>query len=76
MDIWNTIVNWLHGIGVHLDKDTAQSVGQAADQVGDYRMAASAMPQTVLSAMDQMMVGEPLDHAGEEAARAAGWARR
>ena len=34
MDIWNTIVNWLHGIGVHLDKDTAQSVGQAADQVG------------------------------------------
>lgn len=34
MDIWNTIVNWLNGIGVHVDKDTAQSVGQAADQVG------------------------------------------
>lgn len=34
MDIWNTIVNWLHGIGLHLDKDTAQTVGQAADQVG------------------------------------------
>ena len=34
MDIWNTIVNWLHSIGLHVDKDTAQSVGQAADQVG------------------------------------------
>ncbi|MCS4292464.1 hypothetical protein M2375_000659 [Comamonas sp. BIGb0152] len=34
MDIWNTIVTWLHGIGLHLDKDTAQTVGQAADQVG------------------------------------------
>lgn len=34
MDIWNTIVNWLHGMGLHLDKDTAQTVGQAADQVG------------------------------------------
>ncbi|MEJ5030588.1 DUF4126 domain-containing protein [Comamonas sp. MYb69] len=34
MDIWNTIVNWLHGIGLHLDKDTAHTVGQTADQVG------------------------------------------
>ena len=34
MDIWNTIVTWLHGIGLHLDKYTAQTVGQAADQVG------------------------------------------
>lgn len=34
MDIWNTIVNWLHGMGLHLDKDTAHTVGQAADQVG------------------------------------------
>lgn len=34
MDTWNTIVNWLHGMGLHLDKDTAQTVGQAADQVG------------------------------------------
>ena len=34
MDTWNTIVNWLHGMGLHLDKDTAHTVGQAADQVG------------------------------------------
>ena len=34
MDIWNTIVNWLHGMGLHLGKDTAHTVGQAADQVG------------------------------------------
>jgi hypothetical protein len=34
MDTWNTIVNWLHGMGLHLDKDTAQTVGQAANQVG------------------------------------------
>ena len=44
MDIWNTIVNGLHGIGVHLDKDTAQTVGQAADQVGQ---VASQMGQAM-----------------------------
>lgn len=44
MDIWNTIVNWLHGIGLHLDKDTAQTVGQAADQVGQ---AAGQMGQAM-----------------------------
>lgn len=40
---------------------------------GGYRMAASAMPPAVLAAVDAMIVGEPLDRAGEEAARAAGW---
>ncbi|QMV75323.1 DUF4126 domain-containing protein [Comamonas piscis] len=44
MDIWNTIVIWLHGIGLHLDKDTAQTVGQAADQVGQ---AAGQMGQAM-----------------------------
>jgi hypothetical protein len=44
-------------------------------ETGGYRMAASAMPPTVLSAIDTMMVGEPLDRAGEEAARASGWTK-
>jgi hypothetical protein len=39
-------------------------------------MAASAMPPAVLALVDAMMVGEPLDRAGEEAARAAGWKER
>lgn len=43
---------------------------------GSYRMAASAMPPAVLALVDAMMVGEPLDRAGEEAARAAGWKER
>ncbi len=34
MDIWQTIINWLHSVGLHVDKDTAQVVGQAADQLG------------------------------------------
>ncbi len=34
MDIWNTIVDGLHGIGVHVDKDTADAVGQAVTQAG------------------------------------------
>ncbi|MGE8319003.1 MAG: DUF4126 domain-containing protein [Comamonas sp.] len=34
MDLWTDIMNWLHSLGLHLDKDTARSVGEAADQVG------------------------------------------
>ena len=34
MDLWNTILAWLHSVGLHVDKDTATTVGQAADQVG------------------------------------------
>ena len=34
MELWNSFVNWLHSLGVHLDPNTAQSVGHAADQVG------------------------------------------
>lgn len=40
---------------------------------GDYQMAGSAMPPAVLAAMDQMMVGDPLDRTEETAARAGGW---
>ena len=34
MELWNSFVNWLHSLGVHLDPNTAQSAGHAADQVG------------------------------------------
>ncbi|WP_417283603.1 DUF4126 domain-containing protein [Comamonas sp.] len=35
MDIWQTIIHWLHGAGLHVDPDMAQAVGEAAGQVGD-----------------------------------------
>jgi hypothetical protein len=35
MDIWQTIIDWLHRIGLHIDPDTARAVGDAAGQVGD-----------------------------------------
>ena len=38
-----------------------------------YRTAASALPPAVLTAVGQMMVGQSLDRAGEDRARAKGW---
>ena len=35
MDIWQTIIDWLHRIGLHIDPETARAVGDAAGQVGD-----------------------------------------
>jgi len=40
-----------------------------------YRTAASSMPTAVLTAVGQMMVGQSLDRAGEDTARARGWKR-
>lgn len=40
---------------------------------GEYRQAASAMPATVLHAVEDSIAGEPLDSADEAAARARGW---
>ena len=40
---------------------------------GEYRQAASAMPATVLRAVEDSIAGEPLDSADEAAARADGW---
>lgn len=40
---------------------------------GAYRTAGEETPPAVLEAMDQMIAGEPLDAAGERAARNAGW---
>ena len=40
---------------------------------GDYRMAASSLPPSVLRAVEDSMAGEALDAAGEAAARQRGW---
>jgi anti-sigma factor RsiW len=45
-----------------------------AGATGAYRPAASALPPAVARAVDALIAGEPLDAAGEAAARAAGWA--
>jgi hypothetical protein len=39
----------------------------------EYRTAASETPPAVLAAVDSLIVGEPLDAAGEAAAKARGW---
>jgi hypothetical protein len=39
----------------------------------EFRTAGSETPSAVLDAMDSLIVGEPLDAAGEAAARKAGW---
>jgi len=65
--------------GVACREDGRWAVRMTAEakpgEAGGYRMAASAMPPPVLSAIDTMMVGEPLDRTGEEAARAADWTK-
>jgi len=40
---------------------------------GSYAQAASALPPAVARTLDELISGEPLDAAGETAARAAGW---
>ncbi len=50
------------------------TVAAEAPQPG-YRTAASASPAAVLTAVGQMMVGQSLDKAGEDAARAHRWTR-
>lgn len=42
---------------------------------GSYRTAATALPPAVARTLDALIVGEPLDASGEEAARARGWNR-
>jgi hypothetical protein len=43
------------------------------DDRSAYRMAASGLPEDVLRAVDRRIAGEPLDAAGEAAARSRGW---
>lgn len=47
--------------------------GTAAAQGGEYRTAAADTPPEVLAAAQAMMLGDPLDAAGEAAAKAQGW---
>lgn len=49
----------------------AQSAAPAAS--ANYRQAATALPPAVASTLDELMTGEPLDAAGEAAARAHDW---
>ena len=52
-------------------------LGEArAPQSGDYRTASSTLPPAILSAVQAQIVGDPLDRAGEQRARSAGWRRR
>lgn len=62
MEIWQTFINWLHRAGLHIDPDTAQAVGDAADQIGDVAAKAG-------NAVGQMDMGSML-----ALAAALGWA--
>ena len=62
MDIWQTIISWLHRSGLHIDPETAQAVGDAAAQVGDVAAKAG-------QAVGQMDMGAML-----ALAAALGWA--
>jgi hypothetical protein len=48
-------------------------VPSGANDQGGYRPAGGAMPPAVVTALEQQINGEPLDAAGEAAARARGW---
>ncbi len=51
-----------------------EALTQAAPQTGnDYRTAATAMSPIVLTLIEDEIQGEPLDAAGESAARGRGW---
>ena len=62
MDIWQTIIDWLHRAGLHVDPGTAEAVGHAADQIGDVAAKAG-------NAVGQMDMGSML-----ALAAALGWA--
>jgi hypothetical protein len=49
------------------------AVAQGPASTSEFRTAGSETPPAVLEAMDDLIVGEPLDAAGEAAARKAGW---
>jgi hypothetical protein len=48
----------------------------AASPQGQYRQAASALPATVLRAVDDAIAGDPLDATAEAQARASRWQRK
>lgn len=65
----------LAGVACRDSRGWAVATLQAAprETAGAYQMAGSTMPDAVRNAVDDMIVGEPLDAAGEKAARDKGW---
>jgi hypothetical protein len=59
----------------HGDQWQVQALTQEPGTVGgsDYRTAGSAMSVTILKSVEEQISGEPLDQAGERAARQRGW---
>lgn len=60
----------------HGEEWQVQALTQAADgKPGnvEYRTAGSAMPPMILQSVERQIAGEPLDQAGERAARRQGW---
>jgi hypothetical protein len=59
----------------HGDEWQVQSLARepAAGGDSDYRTAASGLPASILKSVEGQIAGEPLDQAGEQAARARGW---
>ena len=49
------------------------AVAQDSAEASEFRTAGSETPPAVLEAMDSLIVGDPLDAAGEAAAKEAGW---
>ena len=62
MNLWQTIIDWLHHVGLHIDPGTADAVGHAADQIGDVAARAG-------NAVGQMDMGSMM-----ALAAALGWA--
>lgn len=54
-------------------KVRALSEGVADAKDGDYRMAGTELPSSILAAVEQSIAGEALDREQEQAARARGW---
>ena len=52
-----------------------EALAQAPATSGEFRMAASALPASVLQAVDANIDGAPLDAPAEQAARDSGWRR-
>ena len=60
----------------HGEEWRIQALTQAADDRqpdSDYRTAGSATSAAIIKSVEEMIAGEPLDQAGEKAAREHGW---
>jgi hypothetical protein len=56
--------------------ETGRQSGTGASQSAGYRTASSVLPPAILSAVQGQIAGDPLDRAGEQRARGAGWRPR